>query len=113
MIVKNDDGPTVEADDLFSLKLLKSKNDLTNIIDQDPNKLAESDNEDDAKPKKKFERYVKGESHLDSSGLYYKDSESELELESDDESTEVAEGLGKETRLFHHSGINLIKNRFQ
>lgn len=96
MIVKNDAGPTVEADDLFSLKLLKSNKDLSTIIDQDPNQLAESDDEKEEKPKKKYDRYSKDEDHLDSKGLYYKDSDSELEMESDDQTGDAPEGLGKD-----------------
>lgn len=96
MIVKGDDGPTMEAPELFSLKLLKSKDDFAKIIDQDPNDVAESDEEDkDDSFKRKLKRYSKDEEHLDSSGVYYKDSESEIEMESDEETDKITEGLGK------------------
>lgn len=94
MIIKGDDGPTEEADDLFSLKLLKSNKDMSKIMDQDPNRVAESDDEEEAKLKVKYEKYEKDESHLDSTGLYYKDSDSELEMESEDEAEKIKEGLG-------------------
>lgn len=64
------------------------------VTDQAPDIVAESDNEEDETPKPKFVRYDKDEGHLDSSGLYYKDSDSELEMESGDEE-EVKEGLGR------------------
>lgn len=95
MVLKGDDGPKLEGDDLFSLKTIKSKTDISKIVDQAPDTVAESDtdNEDDL-PRKKFERYSTDESRLSSSGAYYKDSDSELEMESDGE-LEIKEGLGK------------------
>lgn len=96
MIVKGDDGPTMEAPDLFSLKLLKTNNDVSKIIDQNPDQLAESEDEEDKSAnRRKFEKYSKGEDNLDSSGLYYKNSDSELEMETDEESEDAPEGLGK------------------
>lgn len=94
MVLKGDDGPTMEGDDMFSLKQLSTANQITSVIDQSPDIVAESDEEESA-PKPKYQRYQKDEGHLDSSGLYYKDSDSELEMESDEEEEDVKEGLGE------------------
>ncbi|KAF7284819.1 hypothetical protein GWI33_021576 [Rhynchophorus ferrugineus] len=85
MILKGDDGPTVEGDDMFSLKQVNDKGKLNKVMDQEPDYLASSEDEEES-PKRKYLRYDKDEQHLDSSGLYYKDSDSELEMESDNES---------------------------
>lgn len=95
MVLKCDDGPTMEADDMFALRRIKDDKQLKGVMDQAPDVLAESeDSDDEAKPKPKYQQYEKGKGHLDSSGLYYKDSESELEMESGSESEEIKEGLG-------------------
>lgn len=95
MILKNDDGPTMEGDDLFSLKQVPNTSKMNKIIDQTPDTVANSDDEfGERRPAPKYTKYEKGQGHLDSSGTYYKDSDSELELESEDE--EVKEGLGFE-----------------
>ena len=95
MVLKGDSGPVMEGDDMFSLKLISDRGTMNRIAEQRPELVAESESEDETrKVTKKRERYVKGEGHLDSSGLYYKDSESELEMESDEE-IRNEEGLGK------------------
>lgn len=95
MVLKGDDGPTMEGDELFSIKMIKDKTDMVKLIDQAPDVVAESEDENECEIKRKYIRYDKDQSSLDSSGLYYKDSESELEIESDDEDGEkIEEGLG-------------------
>lgn len=95
MILKNDDGPTMEGDDMFSLKQIPDKNKLKKIIDQVPDVVVQSDEEDGIKHTSKYTRYEKGQGHLDSSGTYYKDSDSELEMESDEDNDDtIKEGLG-------------------
>lgn len=95
MVLKGDDGPKLEGDDMFNLKQIVSEKQLEKMTDQSPDILAESDNDEDEKPKQKYQRYSKEDSHLDSSGLYYKDSDSELEMESgEDDDDEIGEGLG-------------------
>lgn len=96
MILKNDDGPTMEGDDMFSLKQVSDSKKMKKIIDQTPDVLVESDNEgDERKRVPKYTKYEKGEGHLDSTGTYYKDSDSELEIESDNDDEEsIKEGLG-------------------
>lgn len=94
MVIKGDDGPTMEGDDMFNLKQLSSANQISSIVDQAPDLVAESD-EEDSTPKPKYQRYQKDGGHLDSSGTYYKDSDSELEMESEDEDKDdIKEGLG-------------------
>lgn len=96
MILKNDDGPTMEGDDMFSLKQVSNKKKMKKIINQTPDILAESDDElDDRKKAPKYTKYEIGKGHLDSSGTYYKESESELEMESDEDEESIKEGLGK------------------
>ncbi|KRT82620.1 hypothetical protein AMK59_4097 [Oryctes borbonicus] len=95
MVLKDDGGPTMEGDDMFSLSLIKDNHAMTKVMEQAPEVTAESDNDEEVQ-KPKYAKYTKGRGHLDSSGLFYKDSDSELELESDDdeEGGEIKEGLG-------------------
>lgn len=96
MVLKNDDGPTMEGDDMFSLKQVKDNKKMNKIIDQTPDVVAESDEDEGLKHVPKYTRYEKGTGRLDSSGTYYKDSDSELEMESDGENEDNIEpGLGK------------------
>lgn len=84
MIHKGNEGPILEGDDMFSLKEIKTHQQLENIMDQDPNILAESDIDSDTEQKKtKRIIYKKDKGHLDSSGLYYKSEDSEPD-DSDD-----------------------------
>lgn len=95
MVLKGDDGPKLEGDEMFTLKQIMSDKVLQKVTDQSPDVLAESDNEADETPKSKYQRYSKEETHLDSTGLYYKDSDSELEMESSgEEDGDIGEGLG-------------------
>lgn len=97
MVIKGDDGPTVEGEDLFSLKLINSYQDMGKIMEQHPETLAESDDDEDDRLREKYERYSKGEGKLDSSGTYYRDgSDEELEMESGEEDEEDVntKGLG-------------------
>nr|CAI5824017.1 unnamed protein product [Callosobruchus analis] len=95
MVLKNDSGPTMEGDDMFSLKQVKDAKKMKKVVDQTPDVLAESDDSDyEKKPLPRYAKYEKGEGHLDSSGMYYKDSDSELEMESEEESDLEKEGLG-------------------
>lgn len=88
MINKGDEGPTLEADDMFTLKQIHTLEDLQCITDQSPDVVAESDEDEDEAPKPKLVRYEKGEGHLDSKSLFYKDEDSELEFSDDDTASE-------------------------
>ncbi|XP_058807156.1 pre-rRNA 2'-O-ribose RNA methyltransferase FTSJ3 [Phymastichus coffea] len=92
MINKGDEGPTLESDDMFSLKQIKNIKDLQRITDQSPDIVAESDEEEDL-IKPKVVRYEKDNGHLDSKGLFYKNEDSELEFESEDDNESVKSGL--------------------
>lgn len=97
MVLKNDSGPTEEIDDLFHLQNIKNNQTLNNITEISPDVLAESENEsdDEEKIKQKYVHYSE-QSRLDSSGTYYKESDSELEMETDSSDDEdLKEGLGK------------------
>lgn len=93
MVLKGDSGPTMESEGMFELKQVNSSKQMKKIIDQTPDTVAESDEEEEIKSK--YLRYTKDEQHLSSSGLYYKDSDSELEMESESEDeADIKEGLG-------------------
>lgn len=103
MILKNDDGPTMEGDEMFSLKQIGDNKKMKKIIDQTPDVLVESDEESNLKHVPKYTKYEKGTGHLDSSGTYYKDSDSELEMETEDDEDEIKEGLGKVFNIINFS----------
>lgn len=98
MVHKGDVGPVLEGEEMFSLKEIKTHEQLETVTDQAPDVVAESDSDSDEeirKPKKV--RYNKDEGHLDSKGLYYKAEESEVENsddESDDDMDSDKSGLG-------------------
>ncbi|XP_050581248.1 pre-rRNA 2'-O-ribose RNA methyltransferase FTSJ3 [Bombus affinis] len=98
MIHKGNEGPVLEGDDMFSLKDIKTHRQLENIMDQDPDLVAESDVDSDVEQRKpKKVRYNKDEGHLDSSDLYYKTEDTEPENSSDasdDDSDSNKSGLG-------------------
>ncbi|VVC87382.1 unnamed protein product [Leptidea sinapis] len=94
MVLKGDDGPILECNDMFSLSDIKNAKQLNMVIDQPPDIVAEQDDSDDElRVKQKYTKYDVESSKLDSSGLYYKDSDSELEMESDSESDHEKESL--------------------
>lgn len=96
MLLKNDDGPTMVGEEMFSLKQVADANKMKKIIEQTPDTTVDSDDEfQQRKHIPKYTKYEKGEGRLDSSGFYYKDSDSELEMESENEA-EIKEGLGFE-----------------
>lgn len=70
---------------------------LSRIIDQAPDLVAnpDVDSDDEFKVKQKYVKYDVEASKLDSSGLYYKDSDSELEMESDSDTEKEKDSLGK------------------
>ncbi|KAK9710103.1 FtsJ-like methyltransferase [Popillia japonica] len=94
MVLKDDGGPTMEGDEMFSINLIKDHQQMSKVIDQSPEIVAESDNEDEVKSPK-YTKYSKNEGHLDSSGLFYKDSDTDLSMESNDEDDDdIKDGLG-------------------
>ncbi|CAG9817100.1 unnamed protein product [Phaedon cochleariae] len=94
MILKNDDGPTMVGEEMFALKQVTDGKKLKKIMDQNPDTVIESEDDSDDDKAPKYTKYEKEKDHLDSSGTYYKDSDSEIEMESDDENQEIKEGLG-------------------
>ncbi|XP_067013298.1 pre-rRNA 2'-O-ribose RNA methyltransferase FTSJ3 [Anabrus simplex] len=98
MVLKGDEGPKLEGDDMFALEQLASKKDLDKVMDQTPDILAESEPESDdelsLKPKvARYDRHDGG--HLDSSGRFYKSDESEIEEDEESEDSGMEkDGLG-------------------
>ncbi|XP_066157277.1 pre-rRNA 2'-O-ribose RNA methyltransferase FTSJ3 [Euwallacea fornicatus] len=107
MILKGDDGPTAEADDMFSLKQVHDMDNMKKVVEQAPDFLVHSDSEDE-KSRSKYLKYDKYSQHLDSSGLYYKDSDSELEIESDDDDSEegAKQNLGFDSDDSDHESLS-------
>ncbi|KAJ0180565.1 hypothetical protein K1T71_003969 [Dendrolimus kikuchii] len=95
MVLKGDGGPIMESHDMFRLSDIKNAQELNRIIDQQPDIVADDneDSDDEFKSKPKCVKYDVEASKLDSSGLYYKDSDSELEMESDSEDENEKESL--------------------
>lgn len=80
MVLKGDEGPKLEGDDMFDLKQIKTHQQLEVLTNQTPDTLAESEDDSDSEVKRpKWEMYDKESGHLDSKGLYYKDEESDSE----------------------------------
>ncbi|XP_044754113.1 pre-rRNA 2'-O-ribose RNA methyltransferase FTSJ3 [Coccinella septempunctata] len=96
MVIKGDSGPKEEEEGLFDLKQISSLMKMKKVMDQTPDVLAESDADSENEAQKsKYVRYSKDDSHISSSGTYYKDSDSELEMEdSEDDEDKVEDGLG-------------------
>ncbi|XP_060800511.1 pre-rRNA 2'-O-ribose RNA methyltransferase FTSJ3 [Amyelois transitella] len=95
MVLKGDDGPIMESHDMFKLSDIKNAEEMSRIVDQQPDIVADAsdDSDDELKVKKKFVKYDVEASKLDSSGLFYKDSDSELEMESDSEDEKEKDSL--------------------
>lgn len=100
MILPGDEGPVREEEGLFRMKDLKSSREIDGVAEQAPDTVVESDDEDDDdddKPgKPKTQKYNREMKHLDKSGQFYKESESEGDEGSDEEggSDSDREGLG-------------------
>ncbi|KOB79528.1 putative rRNA methyltransferase 3 [Operophtera brumata] len=79
MVLKGDGGPIMESNDMFSLSDIKNAEELSRIIDQAPDLVAnpDEDSDDELKVKQKYVKYDVEASKLDSSGLYYKDSDND------------------------------------
>lgn len=93
---------------------------LSQLVDQQPDIVVDGgeESDDELKIKPKHVKYDVESSKLDSSGLYYKDSDSELEMESDSEDETEKDSLGKLLKIMRIYYTNkdglciLIKNAF-
>ncbi|XP_012282783.1 pre-rRNA processing protein FTSJ3 [Orussus abietinus] len=95
MVLKGDEGPILEGDEMFNLNEIKTHQQLDTVTNQTPDMVAESDNDsDDGGSKPKRIRYEKDSGHLDSKGLYYKEEESDPEDSELEDSNSVTSGLG-------------------
>ena len=100
MVLKGDEGPKLECDDMFDLKKINTTQQLKTISNQNPDYLAESDISDDDTPKPKTIKYDRfADDRLHSSGTHYIGSASEDEANntSEDDHTdneEITEELG-------------------
>jgi hypothetical protein len=79
MIIPGDIGPVHEEEGLFRMKDLDSADALKKVAeDQNPEIVAESDEDEDSKPRvPKVEKFSRDKGRLDKSGLYYHESDSE------------------------------------
>ncbi|XP_053623561.1 pre-rRNA 2'-O-ribose RNA methyltransferase FTSJ3 [Plodia interpunctella] len=95
MVLKGDDGPILESHDMFKLSDIKNAEEMSHIVDQQPDIVADAsdDSDDELKVKNRFVKYDVEASKLDSSGLFYKDSDSELEMDSDSEDEKEKDSL--------------------
>ncbi|XP_012135253.2 pre-rRNA 2'-O-ribose RNA methyltransferase FTSJ3 [Megachile rotundata] len=93
MVHKGNEGPIMEGDEMFTLKQIKTHEQLESVIDQHPDVVAESDVESDDQIKPKKIKYNKEEGQLDSSGLYYKTEDSDPGSSSDESDSDKS-GLG-------------------
>ncbi|XP_047988308.1 pre-rRNA 2'-O-ribose RNA methyltransferase FTSJ3 [Leguminivora glycinivorella] len=118
MVLKGDDGPILESNDMFRLSDIKNADELARTIDQQPDLVAEpdSDSDDEFKMKQKYVKYDVEASKLDKSGVYYKDSDSELEMESDSEDENDKETLAfsddekQSKKIDKLTKLNTLKN---
>lgn len=97
MIHKNDEGPRLEADDMFKLSQIQTHQQLEQVTDQMPDVVAESDADSDEETKPNKVVYEKDAGHLDSKGLYYKSEDSEesdSDIASDVDTDSEKSGLG-------------------
>lgn len=80
------------------------------MVDQQPDIVAEasSDSDDEFKVKQKYVKYDTESSKLDSSGLYYKDTDSELEMESDSDTELDKDTLGKTLICYKKTMQNIV-----
>lgn len=70
ILERNDDPGIVDESAMFSLSLIKSKTELNKVVEQTPEILAESEDENDGIPKVKKVKFDKEKTYLDSSGKY-------------------------------------------
>lgn len=97
MIHKNDEGPRLEAEDMFQLNQIQTHEQLERVTDQTPDVVAESDVDSDEEIKPNKVAYEKDANHLDSKGLYYKSEDSEesdSDAASNDDINSEKSGLG-------------------
>lgn len=100
MILKYDDGPKEEADDMFDFNAIGGLSSLKILDDQAPDTLAESD-EETKEFIPKYKRYDKEKLHLDDNGMYVDEdeindgwNEKASDDDEDDESDMEETGLG-------------------
>lgn len=94
MVLKGDEGPVLEGDDMFTLKEIKTIDHLKSVSDQTPDILAESEDDEEESTIPKRVKYDKETGHLDSSGLYYKDESSDPDDSDSEASDSDKSGLG-------------------
>lgn len=94
MVLKGDEGPTVQEKDLFNLSQVPGTKGLKKVLEQTPEILAESDSDSDTElPPRKIKYSKDGPEHLHSSGTHYTEEESESE---DEGNMSPVDGLGLE-----------------
>lgn len=95
MVIKGDEGPQEEDNEVFSLRQIKSMAELDELQDQTPDLLLDEGNDFGDEFKPKFKKFVKGAAVIDDDGAYHdgsdlSDSDGGAHSDSDD-----SERLGK------------------
>ncbi|KAK6637895.1 hypothetical protein RUM44_008317 [Polyplax serrata] len=94
MVLDKHDDPGLEDDaHIFRLSLIRSNNQLNQVLEQKPDILAESESEEEL-PQPKKVKYNKEETVLDNSGKFYREEGNESESEEEESSIGSNEGLG-------------------
>lgn len=96
MVIKGDEGPQEEDNEVFSLRQIKSLAELEDLQDQTPDMLLDEGNEGADEFKPKFKKYVKGETIIDDDGAYHDGSDvGDSDTDGDNSDSDDSERLGK------------------
>lgn len=97
MVIKGDEGPQEEDNEVFSLRQIKSLAELEDLQDQTPDMLLDEGNEGADEFKPKFKKFVKGQTVIDDDGAYHDDGSDIDDSDTDAENSDSddSERLGK------------------
>ena len=107
MVHKDDVGPDYDTEDMFSLKQIRNLGELQKVSDQSLDTLVHDENDDDDVKKARYKFYSANSGELDDSGLFYKDSDDELQFESEGEGQEDDKESGESEGIDNVLGDDL------
>ncbi|XP_065363393.1 pre-rRNA 2'-O-ribose RNA methyltransferase FTSJ3 [Calliphora vicina] len=94
MVIKGDDGPQEEVDqEIFDLKMVKTQEELDQMLDVVPDFDVES-NQPEVPKLPKYKKYDKDDKRMDDDANYENDDEPDVSDEEDEESDMDKDGLG-------------------